>query len=237
MNTQSPCKQPATDAPTLTEQRLEIAVFLFLIVPSMAYSFLAVRQGNVGFGLVALSTILRDLALLSLIAFFLWRNRESPLQIGWTRRRLPREVGWGLLLFGPMTLGASLLERALLRLGFTSPRTPLPGSLEAQTPYQLVLALVLVVIIAVAEETIFRGYLLLRFKAFVRSPLLGALASAAVFSIGHGYEGSAGVLTVGSMGFVFALVYLWRKSLAAPITMHFLQDFTAIVLAPVVGHL
>jgi membrane protease YdiL (CAAX protease family) len=201
----------------------------------MAYSFLAVRQGSVGFGLAALATILRDLALVSLVAFFLWRNREPRTRIGWTARRIPRELGWGLLLFGPMTLGASLVERALLKLGFTSPRTPLPGVLEAHTASELVLALALVVTVAVAEETIFRGYLMLRFKALVRSPLLGALASALVFSIGHGYEGSAGVVTVGSMGFVFALVYLWRKSLMAPITMHFLQDFTVIVLGPALG--
>lgn len=32
------------------------------------------------------------------------------------------------------------------------------------------------------------------------------------FALGHGYEGSAGVVTVGVMGMVFALVYLWRGS-------------------------
>jgi len=40
---------------------------------------------------------------------------------------------------------------------------------------------------------------------------------------------------VGGMGLVFALVYLWRGSLVAPIVMHFLQDFIGIVLAPWLG--
>jgi len=31
---------------------------------------------------------------------------------------------------------------------------------------------------------------------------------------------------------VFALVYLWRRSLVAPIVMHFLQDFVGIILVP-----
>jgi membrane protease YdiL (CAAX protease family) len=53
-----------------------------------------------------------------------------------------------------------------------------------------------------------------------------------VFSLGHGYEGTAGVITVGVMGIVFAAVYLWRGSLVAPIAMHFLQDFMSIVLQP-----
>jgi membrane protease YdiL (CAAX protease family) len=58
------------------------------------------------------------------------------------------------------------------------------------------------------------------------------LFSAVIFSLGHGYEGTAGVVTVGVMGLAFALAYLWRKSLVMPITMHFLQDFLSIVLLP-----
>jgi membrane protease YdiL (CAAX protease family) len=61
------------------------------------------------------------------------------------------------------------------------------------------------------------------------------LLSAGIFSLGHGYEGSAGVVTVGVMGAVFALVYLWRRSLVAPMMMHFLQDFIGIVLVPLLG--
>jgi hypothetical protein len=69
-------------------------------------------------------------------------------------------------------------------------------------------------------------------NAVTGSPLAAALLSAAIFSLGHGYEGSAGVITVGVMGLVFGFVYLWRQSLVAPIVMHFLQDFIGIVLVP-----
>ena len=53
-----------------------------------------------------------------------------------------------------------------------------------------------------------------------------------MFAFGHTYEGFAGVLIVGVMGVVFALVYVWRKSLVAPIVMHALQDLLGIVIAP-----
>jgi len=59
--------------------------------------------------------------------------------------------------------------------------------------------------------------------------------SAFIFAIGHGYEGTAGVVTVGVMGLAFALVYLWRRSLVAPMIMHCLVDFVSIVVAPVLG--
>jgi membrane protease YdiL (CAAX protease family) len=86
-----------------------------------------------------------------------------------------------------------------------------------------------------AEETIFRGYLILRFGAITASRTVAVLVSAVVFSLGHGYEGTAGLITVGALGLVFALVYVWRKSLVAPVVMHFLQDFIGIILLPLLG--
>ena len=126
------------DQPTVKEQAVEIAVFLFLIVPSMVLSLFAVRQGNLSFILAAVATI-------------------------------------------------------------------------------------------------FRGYLMLRFQAVLRGPARAVLLSSLIFSLGHGYEGSAGLVTVGVMGAVFALIYLWRLSLVAPVVMHFLQDFLSIVLLPFLG--
>jgi membrane protease YdiL (CAAX protease family) len=87
----------------------------------------------------------------------------------------------------------------------------------------------------VSEETIFRGYLILRFEAVTASPLGAAVLSSLVFSVGHGYEGSAGLITIGTMGFAFALIYLWRQSLVAPIVMHFLQDFIGLVIVPLLS--
>ena len=91
---------------------------------------------------------------------------------------------------------------------------------------------VLVAVVAVAEETIFRGYLILRFTEVTGSFGWAVALSSVVFSLGHGYEGSAGLIAVGALGALYALVYLWRGSLAAPVTMHFLQNFVGLVLVP-----
>lgn len=63
-------------------------------------------------------------------------------------------------------------------------------------------------------------------------PAISIVLSAVIFSLGHGYEGTAGVIKVGMMGLISALVYVWRGSLVAPMVMHFLQDFLSIVLLP-----
>jgi membrane protease YdiL (CAAX protease family) len=136
---------------------VEVSVFLFLIVPSLVVSFFVVKQGGLGFVSVAFATIARDLALVALVLYFLWRNCEPLRWIGWTLKLAWTEILLGLGLFIPFFVGAGLLENALRALGFSSPSTPLPSYLVAKGLAEIVLATILVVVVAVAEETIFRG--------------------------------------------------------------------------------
>ena len=210
----------------------EVLVFLFLIVPSMALSFFAVKKGALSFTLTAWATILRDLALLSLIFYFLWRNGEPMRHLGWTFKKIWKDIGIGIGLFLPFYLGTGLLQKGLQSIGFSAPDTPLPSYLTAKDLPQILLALFLVAVVAVAEEAIFRGYLILRFKTLSSSSVAAVVISAFIFSLGHGYEGSAGVVTVGVIGLFFGCIYLWRQSLVPTLIMHFLLDFSSIVLAP-----
>jgi membrane protease YdiL (CAAX protease family) len=216
------------------EEFLELGVFLLLIVPTMALSFLAVRGGQLPFPVVATATISRDLGLVALVFFFLFRNGESRTAVGWTGRGVVREIALGLVLFVPLLVGAQVLESTLRSAGLSAPSSPAPELVPVPDMGEMLLAIVLVTVVAVSEEIIFRGYILLRL-----SHLFGrrgaVVLSAIVFSIGHGYEGSAGVVTVGVVGLVLALVYLRRRSLVAPMVMHFLLDFLPIVLVPLLN--
>lgn len=214
-------------------QLAEMLVFLFLIAPSLAFSFLAAGIGAATFVLTAIATILRDLALVCLILYFLRRNGEPVARIGWTLRNWWQEASIGLFLFVPMFYGAALIESALSHIGFSTPQKPLPSLVPGRSIKELALAVFLVVVVAITEETMFRGYLILRLNGTTRSLVAAIILSAVIFSFGHGYEGSAGVVTVGFMGLVFAVIYAWRRSLIAPMVMHFLQDFIVIVLIPI----
>jgi len=224
------------DSEPRRRELLEVLVFLLLIVPSMLLSFLVVRQGGLGFVITAWATIGRDLGLVSLIMFFLWRNGEPVGRIGCTLEQGGREAALGVGLFILLFGGTVLVESLLHSAGVPAPATLRPQFLTARGPAELWLALTLVVVVAAAEEIIFRGYLILRLSAVTRRPAVAALLSAIIFSLGHGYEGAAGVITVGVMGLGLAVVYLWRRSLLAPIVMHFLQDFASIVLLPLLGY-
>ena len=74
----------------------EVLVFLFLIVPSMVLSFFVVRQGTLGFVFTAFVVMLRDLAMVSLILFFLWRNGEPWESLGWNYKNGWKDVVLGI---------------------------------------------------------------------------------------------------------------------------------------------
>ena len=227
--------QPAVAAgPSRREQVIELLVFLFIILPPLALSSLEISHASLPFALAAGATILDDLALVALVLFFLWRNQEPVGRLGWTTRNLAGNVLIGLLLFVPLFLLSGILDAILTAAGLgASPQTP--SFLQFQGPAGAALALLLVAVVAIAEETIFRGYLILRFSSATASPWAAVLLSSVVFSLGHGYEGIAGVIVTGLLGLVYAVIYVSRKSLVAPVVLHFLQDFTAIILLPLLG--
>jgi membrane protease YdiL (CAAX protease family) len=214
------------------ERIIEITVFLFLIVPSMLLSFFAVSSNAVSFTFVALSTIFRDLGLTFLVLFMSWRDREPFGRLGWNFHHWPVEVIWGILLFFPVYFIAGFLQPILQQLGLSSPHTLTPSFLEATGMSEIIIATVLVIVVAISEETLFRGYLILRFTQITKNRTAALIISSVIFALGHGYEGSAGVVTVGLIGFILAIIYIWRQSLIAPMVIHFILDFTGIVLVP-----
>ncbi len=221
--------------PSREEQTLELLAFLFLIVPSIVIAFFALGETGVSFPLVAASTIFRDLALVTLIAFFLWRNGEPAWKIGWTTRDLWSNLLLGLVLTPIVIFGAGILDSLLRSMGLSGPAPGATNFLIPAGPGQIALAFVLVIVVAISEETIFRGYLIARLEGITGNSPFAVLLSTAIFSVGHGYEGTSGLLTVGAMGLVFALLFVWRRSLVAPVVIHFINDFIGIVLIPLLG--
>ena len=233
---------PPPTAPTRRHQTIEVAIFLALILPPMLLSLVSARQSSeaaagqeAGFVTVASVTIARDTALVGLILYFLWRNREPLARIGWTHRRLWDEIGLGLVLYVPVFFLVGWAKQFFESLGLTSPDHPWPALMAHRGAMEQAMAVALVIVVAVAEETLFRGYLILRFAAVFGNTAAAVIVSCALFAIGHTYEGSAGVATVGLLGLVLALVYVWRGSIVAPVTMHFCQDFIGVVLAPLLA--
>ncbi len=211
----------------------EVSVFLLLIVPSMIISFFALGSEGISFPVAAFSLIFRDIALTSLVVFFLWQNGEPLTLVGWKFNDLKKEAVIGAGLSVPVMMGVPLIEKAFQHLGLSS--NQLPQFLSAKGPLQILLAGLMVIVVAATEETVFRGYLILRFNALTNSVAASVIITSGIFSLGHGYEGPASAGTIGVLGIILAVIYIWRKSLIAPMVIHFFIDFFPLVLMPLLN--
>ena len=227
-------ERPTTEADRQErkKQAIELCVFLLLVLPAMVISLFVADRNSLGFTTTAAAAISHNIALVSLIVYFLWRNGEPFTRIGWTFSNPEREISAGLWLYLLLFFAISILETALINAGLPPPPKSLPPFLAAKGAVGYALAFILVVVVAVAEETIFRGYLILRLADVTRSKSAAVAVSTLIFTMGHSYEGVMGMSVVAFIGFALSLVYVWRKSLIAPIVMHFLQDFANLVLMP-----
>lgn len=219
-----------TGSPGFLEQLLEVLTFCFLILPGLAFSSTAGPFVKENFLLGVAGVILSDLALVCLVCFFIWRNGEKFARIGWVLKGYEKEIALGIVLYFPLVYGLSFVEELFQSVELVSTKGHIPSFFEPVGTIQQIVATLMILVVAVSEETIFRGYLILRLKSITGSTFAAIVISSIIFSIGHGYEGLTGVIIVGIMGTSFAVIYLWRKSLVAPIVMHFMQDFIAIVL-------
>jgi uncharacterized protein len=164
-------------------ERLELLVFLLLVVPPIALGAVA-EVSRQAFTITSLATIVHDVALCALILFFLWTAGERFSAIGWTTHRLGREIALGAALYPPVLIVITAAGWLVQAAGLRAPSSP-PAALIPRSPAELVLAALLVIVVAVAEETIFRGYLLLRLRAVTHSTTAAVAASALLFAAGH----------------------------------------------------
>ena len=95
----------------------------------------------------------------------------------------------------------------------------------------LVLLLGVLPIIAVFEEFLFRAALIgVPAAGFGLSPWLLAVGSSVAFALGHGMQGSVGVVVTGLLGFVLAALFIVTGSLLVVVVAHYLINALEFVV-------
>jgi membrane protease YdiL (CAAX protease family) len=222
---------PANDPhPSSKVQLIELGVFLLLIIPSMVLSFFSFQRGaNPPFTVFALASMLQQSALLCLVLYFVWRNQEPFSRFGWSAKNLNTEALIGVGLYFPIAFGVGGLQVVLKKLGLQT-LEGIPGYLSPANTGEYGVAVALFTVVAVAEEGVFRGYLIRRLENLTGQAALAVAAAALIFCIGHGYQSLGGVVATFILGGVFGVIYLWRSSLVAPIVIHFLQNTVTVFI-------
>jgi membrane protease YdiL (CAAX protease family) len=109
----------------------------------------------------------------------------------------------------------------------------IPGELELilpKTTEERILWVFLSLTAGICEETAFRGYLITRIRMFgkTKSWVIPVILATLSFGSGHAYQGTGGFIIIGAYGAMFAILFLYTKTLWPCVIAHFFQDFSAL---------
>lgn len=99
-------------------------------------------------------------------------------------------------------------------------------------PELLLVVLIVAVVPAVSEEVMFRGFIQRSFELKIK-PLIAAFLTAIFFSLYH--FNPYGLIPLAVLGFYFGFAAYTSKTLLIPVLLHFLNNFTAVMLYFIIG--
>jgi membrane protease YdiL (CAAX protease family) len=166
-------------------------------------------------------TLLDTILLLSLIFWLLLRRGESPRHVFLGERPIAGEIGVGFLSL-PAVIGlVVVLMAAILRFApalRNVPQNPLESFLGTQTG--LAMFLIVVIVGGGVREELQRAFLLHRFRDDLGQPWMGVLITSLAFGMGHTLQGRDAAIVTGSLGALWGVIYILRRSAVGPIVSH-----------------
>ena len=183
-------------------------------------------------------TVLRNLALLTLLGLFLARDGQGMDSLGIERDRFWVETRVGVLaLAGLMvghflisvlvSVGAMLVGGGILEAELAQRQLVTGGLLQERLPWMIALVLVA----STTEEVVFRGFLLPRLRHVSGSWIVAVVVTVLIFGAGHTYEGTLATIQTAGIALMLSLVFLWRRHLMPCIFAHVGFNTLALVLA------
>jgi membrane protease YdiL (CAAX protease family) len=195
-------------------------------------------DGSLSLAYIATLSLVDAVLLIALIVVLLRSHGESPREVFFGRRRVGPEARLGIPL-AFVALAIALTAIAVIRQFAPWLRT------EEQNPLQdllsrpgdaAIMAVVLVVAGGIREE-VQRAFLMRRFEIWLGGPVVGVIVASAGFGAGHVLQGKDVAIVTGVLGAFWAVVYLRRRSIVAPVVSHsgfnLLQVAAALSQSPV----
>ncbi len=178
-------------------------------------------DGGLSLPFVAALSLIDAALLVGLILLFLRAHAEKPrtvlIGVGPIGRELRAGIGLIVVAFAIAGIALAALLRFAPQL-HTVPTNPLTGLIR--TPGETALFALVVVVAGGIREEIQRAFLMHRFERWLGGTTLGIVATSAAFGVGHLTQGLDAAITTASLGVFWAIVYLRRRSVVAPIVSH-----------------
>ena len=157
----------------------------------------------------------------TLIVMLLHARRESVRQVLIGSRPVVRETLFGIVLI-PIVFLVVICVMVLVLSYAPSlrnvPRNPLEDLIRNRSD-----AVVFGVVVMIAggfREELQRGFIIHRFEGFLGGGTLGVLVYSVLFGLGHFEQGWDASVVTGSLGVLWGVVYLRRRSVIAPMVSH-----------------
>lgn len=246
--------EASVQAPTGRAELSAALVATFIRLPLFALLFVGVVAVTAILGIgdalaiyngyLNLLIVIVDVVSLVLVAWFLSReNRNLTGLFDFNSSRILRDVALGLGLFVVLTI-VFQIATVVSTIGVISvfgESTP-PSSVQPPLWIFALIAVISPVTIAVAEESVYRGYALPRIERATDSTALAVLVTSLGFGLQHAMlplntvEWSlVRVLSTFVIGLVFGVIYIrWRRLLPL-IIAHWALDFIFLGLLPLAG--
>ena len=170
---------------------------------------------------VSLVTLGDTLLVLTLAMFLLRSHGESPRDVFFGSRPASIEAVIGMLMVVPLVMFVILV---VLWLQLSIPAlhnvTENPFSAMLQSRVQAVSFAVVALVGGAVREEIQRAFLLTRFERHLGGPRVGIVVTSVAFGAGHWVQGWDSAIAIGLLGVVWGVLYLWRRSVIAPMVSH-----------------
>jgi membrane protease YdiL (CAAX protease family) len=208
-----------------------LLIFLLVIWPLLSYLVMSSSQVELKTQITSratqiyLPTILIELLVLLLIILALHKGNENLKAIGF--------VGFNLknLLVGIGFLGLAYLFLSGIAFLLQMLNLKSQEDISFLLPYSgidKIFWVIMSLVAGICEEAGFRGFVLTKLNFWIKNWWLTSLVSSVFFGLGHLYQGVGGLILTGIYGFLFCLLFIWRKSLFPGIVAHTLQDVMAL---------
>ena len=215
------------------------AILLFaLVVVAPAYSYYAgvrMGRGRMPARTTAYARTMLSWWLISLTTLYLWWRLGRPLNaLGLHVPADARSVAGAILcvlmlayMNGQWRVVARMSPEKLARVPAALGRAI---AILPRTPAEYRWFLALSITAGICEELLFRGYFFA--IAWPYLTLAGVVvASAAIFGLGHAYQGVRGIVKTAVIGLLFGAIYVATGSLVWPMILHALLDIQGGTIA------
>ena len=175
-------------------------------------------------------SLLDTIILLSLIAWLLLRRGESPRRVLFGDKPVGPEIAVGFLTLPFVIALVVALMFTILRFApwlHNVPTNPLESFLGTQTG--LAMFLLVVIVAGGIREELQRAFLLHRFDGDLGQPWMGVFITSLAFGLGHTVQGSDAAIITGSLGALWGVIYILRRSAIAPIVSHSLFNSAELI--------